>query len=82
MNKVSETYKNDSYALDVRNANVLVPNGKYRHGQEDEDEQGKEEDKEPEDPGTWKEAFLKACEDCSFQGISLVVADTPFPLRR
>ena len=77
MGKVSETYLNDNYALDVRNANAVAANGQgEKGGKEDE---GKEE---PEDPGTWKEAFFKACEECSFQGIAHVVAETPFPIRR
>ena len=44
------------------------------------DEENDEE--EEEDPGSFKEALVRICEDTSFQGVPFIVAPTPFPIRR
>ena len=69
-------YDQHYYHLFLRNRDFKMSGADDCKRDEENDEE------EDEDPGSFKEALVRICEDTSFQGVPFIVAPTPFPIRR
>ena len=72
----------EKLATTDENIFVIKSKNQWKLDEEEEEEEKREPEEDGQPPTTFEEALVRSCENTSFQGISYVVAPTPFPLRR